>query len=123
MTEIFKGHLKRANRRFLKDSNHSITIEDQVIVEDSTRFLTWAIMTTANVVSTPTGAILKQDGKQLNLKIMSPANMKVSILSMDPPPLKLDRRINNLKRVEVRVPAKVFPDGKGVIKVRLSIGE
>jgi hypothetical protein len=123
MSEIYKGHLKSAQRKFIKDSDHSITIEDDVELGDSTKLLTWAIMTTADVIPTQNGAILKQDGKQLNLQILSPANVQVSTIMMDPPPLKLDKKIDNLKRVEVRVPAYFFQGKKGVIKVRLSASE
>jgi hypothetical protein len=123
MTEIFKGHLKSAHRKFLKDTNHSITIEDQVVLGDSTKLLTWAIMTTSEVIQTADGAILKKEGKQLNLKILSPQNVKISTIMMDPPPLQLDKTIKNLKRVEIRIPAYLFPKGKGTIKVRLSAQE
>lgn len=120
MSDIYAGHLKEAQRKFIKDSDHSITIEDQFDLGDSTKLLTWAIMTTAEVIPTKNGAILKQDGKQLNLAILSPANVGVSTIMMDPPPLQLDKVIDNLKRVEIRVPAYLFPDKKGTIKVRLN---
>ncbi|MEO5999276.1 MAG: heparinase II/III family protein [Chitinophagaceae bacterium] len=123
MTEIFKGHLKSAYRKFFKDSDHSISIEDQLILEDSTKSITWAIMTIAEVTPTSEGALLRQDGKQLNLQILSPRNVKLSIISLDPPPMKLDKRIENLKRVEIRIPAYLFPDKKGTINVRLSSPE
>lgn len=123
MNEIFKGHLKSAFRKFIKDTNHSITLEDQLVMGDSTKLITWAIMTTAEVIPTADGATLKQDGKQLNLKILSPGNIRVSIISMDPPPMKLDKMIPGLKRVEVRVPAYVFSEGKGTIKIRLTSPE
>ncbi|MDP4275052.1 MAG: heparinase II/III family protein, partial [Bacteroidota bacterium] len=123
LTEVFKGHLKSENRRFIKDTDHSITVEDQLILEDSTKLVTWAIMTTAEVIPVSDGAILKQDGKELNLKILSPADVSVSTIMMDPPPMALDRRIPGLKRVEIRIPAYVFADGKGMIKVRLSSPE
>ncbi|HCN84878.1 MAG TPA: hypothetical protein DIT07_14865 [Sphingobacteriaceae bacterium] len=123
MSEIYKGHLKGAQRKFIKDSDHSITIEDQVELEDSTKLLTWAIMTTAEVIPTTDGAILKQDGKQLVLKILSPVNVGVSTIMMDPPRMKLDKKIENLKRVEIRIPAYLFPDKKGTIRVRLSSPE
>jgi len=47
----------------------------------------------------------------------------VSIIMMDPPPVKLDKTIANLKRVEIRVPAYVFAERKGTIKVRLTSPE
>lgn len=120
MSEIYDGHLKAAHRKFTKDSNHSLTIEDQLELGDSTKLLTWAIMTTAEVIPTAHGAILKQGGKQIDLTILSPANVGVSTIMMDPPPLNLDKKIENLKRVEIRIPAYIFPDKKGTIKIRLS---
>jgi len=123
MTAVFGGHLKSAKRKFTKDTDHSIIIEDQVVLEDSTKSLTWAMMTTAEVIPTPDGALLRQDGKELNLKISSPAGVRVTTLMMDPPPLKLDKRIPNLKRIEIRIPAYIFTDGKGTIKVRLTSPE
>lgn len=123
MTPVLKGHLKDAKRRFIKDTDHSIIIEDQVVLLDSTRSVTWALMTQAEVIPTEDGAILKQAGKELNLKISSPYGVSVSTISMDPPPLKLDKKIENLKRIEIRIPAYIFEGGKGTIKVRLTSPE
>lgn len=119
MTPVYKGHLKSEKRKFIKDSDHSITIQDDFILGDSTKNLTWAIMTTAEVLPSENGAVLKQDGKQLYLKVISPDNVKVSIINLNPPPLELDTRIENLKRVELRIPAYLF-EKSGLIRVRLS---
>jgi hypothetical protein len=123
MTDVFKGHLKSETRKFTKDTNHSITIEDNFVLLDSTKTLSWAIMTTAEVIPTADGAILKQDGKQLNLEIESPLKAGVSIIRMDMPDYKLDKKIAGLKKVEIRVPAYAFADGRGTIKVRLTSPE
>ncbi|NTV84502.1 MAG: hypothetical protein HGA23_09425, partial [Bacteroidales bacterium] len=123
MTAIYGGRVKSAFRKFIKDTDHSVTIEDQVVMTDTTKSLTWAIMTTADVAATPDGAILTQDGKTLNLNIMSPAAVRISTIMMDPPPVKYDRKIANLKRVEIRVPAYIVTDGKATIRVRLSSPE
>ncbi|HPM18771.1 MAG TPA: heparinase II/III family protein [Bacteroidales bacterium] len=123
MTPIFRGRLQSAKRKFIKDSDHSIVIEDQIVLEDSTKSITWAVMTTAEVTPTPDGAVLQQDGKELLLKISSPAGVRISTLMMDPPPLKLDKRIPNLKRIEIRMPAYIFTEGKGTVRVRLTAPE
>ncbi len=120
LTEIFTGHLKNAFRKFTKESNRSLLIEDEVKLENTTKMITWAIMTTAEVVKETDGALLKQDGKTLHLKILSPGKMQVTIVSLDPPPLKLDKRIPNLKRVEINCPASVFSGKQGLIIVRLT---
>jgi hypothetical protein len=123
MSPVLKGHLKSAQRRFIKDSDHSVIIEDNIVLEDSTRNITWAMMTTAEVIPTDDGAILKQDDKELYLKLSSPNEIRISTIMMDPAPLKLDKQIANLKRIEIRIPAYIFTGGKGIIRVRLTSPE
>jgi hypothetical protein len=123
MSPVLAGHLKSAQRKFLKDTDHSIIIEDNVVLEDSTQNITWAMMTTAEVIPTEDGALLKQDGKELYLKISSPADLRISTIMMDPAPMKLDRQIPGLKRIEIRMPLYIFKDGKGTIRVRLTSPE
>lgn len=77
-------------------------------------------MTQAEVLPTKTGAVLKQDGKTLKLEILSNPGLSVSIISLDPPPLALDKTIENLKRIEIRLPAWMVENGKMNLKVRLS---
>ena len=66
------------------------------------------------------GATLKQDGKQLFLQNLSHPEVMLSVISLDPPPMKLDRKIENLKRLELRLPAYLFEEGEGTIRVRLT---
>lgn len=120
MTAAFGSKLKKANRRFVKEKDHSLLIEDQLTTSDSTRSITWQLMTTAEVEITEGGATLTQDGKQLKLTNLSHPKLRVSVISLDPPPLKLDRRIENLKRLEIRIPAYVLSQGENTFRVRLS---
>lgn len=120
LTEIFEGHLKKAERRFIKESDRSLLIEDLVVPEDSTRKITWGLMTTAAVVPDKRGALLQQDGKTLRLTILEPAGAKVTVVPLDPPPLKLDKRIPHLKRIKINCPAAWFGEKGGKIRVRLS---
>ncbi len=119
MPEVFEGHLKSAFRKFKKESNHSLLIEDAIVLEDTTKTVTWALMTTAEVKTTSGGAVLIQDGKKRNLTILSPGNAVVTVVSLDPPPMELDKKIEGLKRIEINCPASMFQNGEGVIKVRL----
>lgn len=119
MSEVFGGLLKGVTRRFLKESNRSILIEDKFQLTDSTQNITWQLITTAEVQIVKGGAILKQDGKQLKLENLSHPELDVSIISLDPPPLELDRKIEGLKRIEIRMPAYLFPEKEGVLSVRL----
>lgn len=120
MANVFGGKLKNATRRFVKENDHSLLIEDQLTTSDSTQSITWQLMTTAEVEVTKDGAILKQEGKQLTLENLSHPELRVSVISLDPPPLKLDRRIENLKRLEIRIPAYMLSEGENTLRVRLS---
>ncbi|MGN6493699.1 MAG: heparinase II/III domain-containing protein [Agriterribacter sp.] len=123
MTEVFSGMVDKSERTFIKDSDHSVIIEDELTLNDSTKTISWAMMTTAAVTPLKGGALLQLDGKSLNLSVVSPANIQVSVAMMDPPPSTLDRKIDQLKKVELRMPAYIFHDKKAIIKVRLSSPE
>ncbi|MEX1241194.1 MAG: heparinase II/III family protein [Cyclobacteriaceae bacterium] len=120
LTELYGGNIASLKRKIVKESNVSILIEDQIEVNDSTRNVTWGLMTVADVVLVKNGAILKQDGKELRLSILTPENLNISIISLDPPPMEIDKSINNLKRLEIRIPAWTIENGNGTLRVRLS---
>lgn len=119
MTATLGDNIERAERRFVKDSPTSILIEDRMVTNDATKMITWQLMTAADVEITKGGAILKQDGKQLKVENLSHPDLTLSVISLDPPPLELDRRIEGLKRLELRIPAYLIEGGKGTIRMRL----
>lgn len=120
MSALYFGNLTQATRRFAKVDDHSLLIVDKFETTPSTNMLTWQLMTTAEVELVEGGAVLHQDGKQLKVEILSPSDVSFSVISLDPPPERLDKRIKNLKRLELRIPAWIFEDGIGAIKVKLS---
>lgn len=120
MTPPLEGQLKSLKRTFTKESDRSLIITDEFETLESTKYLRWAMMTTAEIQTTANGAILSQDGKKLKLSIQSPSNLQVSVTSFDPPPLEIDKTIPNLKRVEILIPAYTVKDGKGKLEVRFS---
>lgn len=122
MKDVFGGALNSATRRFVKENDHTILIEDKFQLNDSTKSLTWQLVTAADVEVVKGGAVLRQDGKTLKLENLSHPEVRVSVISLDPPPLELDRRIENLKRIEIRLPAYLFKDDNGSIRVRLTAG-
>jgi hypothetical protein len=82
--------------------------------------ITWQLITQAEVEIVESGAILKQDGKQLKLDNLSHPEIAVSIISLNPPPLSLDIKKDNLKRLEIRIPAWTVDGDETKIVVRLS---
>jgi len=120
LSPTFEGQLKSARRRFVKDSPRSVLIEDYITKREATDEIIWQMMTQADVEIVEDGAILKQDGKQLKLENLSHPEITASIVSLDPPPFHLDRRLEGLKRIELRIPAYVLGDGEEKIAVRLA---
>lgn len=120
LTATLGGMVKSASRKFVKDSPVSITIEDELVLSEKTKLITWQMMTTADVEITKGGALLSQDGKSLKLENLSHPDLSVSVVSLDPAPLALDRQIKGLKRIEIRLPAWKVESGETTLKVRLS---
>lgn len=120
MSATLGNLVSNATRKFVKDSPTSILIEDDIITNDNTKLITWQMMTTADVEIVDGGAILKQDGQTLKLENQSHPGLMISVVSLDPAPLELDRQIEGLKRLEIRIPAWTVVEGNINIKVRLS---
>lgn len=120
MTALYGGNVKRLTRRFVKPDGHSLLIEDRFKASDSTKMITWQLITRAGVTLNENGAILRQDGKALRVEVLSPSGIRASVISLDPPPLKIDQKTARLKRVEFRIPAWTVRGEEGVISVRLS---
>jgi len=120
MSTTLAGQVASASRRFVKDSPTSLVIEDDIGLSEETKLITWQLMTTADVEIVNGGAKLKQDGKELKLENLSHPDLAVSIVSLYPAPLELDRQIKGLKRVEIRIPAWIVEGNNCHIRVRLS---
>ena len=120
LTAVYGENMKSAIRRFAKEDNRSVLIEDKFTISKSTQSIVWQMMTTADVEIVKGGAILRQDGKELKLDNMANPELQVSVIQLDPPPFYLDRKMNGLKRIEIRMPAYLVKSGEGMFNVRLS---
>ncbi|MFV0594017.1 MAG: heparinase II/III family protein [Draconibacterium sp.] len=120
LTAVYGENLKKAVRTFEKDSPVSIVIDDEIETSESTKLITWQLLTTADVEITPGGALLKQEGKTLKIENQTHPELTFSVISLDPSPLELDRQIKGLKRMELRIPAWTCKNGKDHIRIRLS---
>ena len=121
LTPTFNGQVKEATRRFLKNGASSLLIEDNIKINEETKSITWQLITRADVEISSSGAILRQDGKELHLNNLSHPQMKLNVVSLDPPPFKLDKQIKNLKRIELRIPISAITDEDGELNIRFSL--
>jgi hypothetical protein len=120
LSATLAGQVARATRRFVKDGPASLFIEDDIALSEETRLITWQLMTTADVRIVEGGAVLRQDGHELRLENLSHPGLDVSVISLCPAPMELDRQIEGLKRVEIRIPAWIVKENHCRIRVRLS---
>ena len=118
LTPTFEGQLKSAFRRFTKDSERSLLIQDKVSPNETTRMVTWQFITQADVEITDYGATLRQDNQLLKLVNLSHPKIQFTVVSLDPPPHRLDKKMDKLKRIELRIPVSAIVDSFD-IKVRL----
>ncbi len=119
LTAVYGGTVKSAVRRFSKDSPVSLLVEDRIETSQATRRIVWQLVTTADVEPVEGGAVLRKGGRQLRLQCLSHPKARMEVVSLDPPPLALDRKIDNLKRIEIEVPVGEAADGAIDFKVRL----
>ena len=120
LSATLAGQVAGATRRFVRDGPASLVIEDNIALSDETKLITWQLMTTADVKIVDGGALLQQDGKELRLENLSHPGLSVSVVSLYPAPLELDRQIEGLKRLEIRIPAWTVEGENCHIKVRLT---
>lgn len=116
---VFQGRLKSAFRRFTKDGERSLLVEDMIRPEETTKLVTWQFVTQADVEIVDGGALLKQNGRMLKLFHPSHPDKKFSIVSLDPPPHKLDKRLKNFKRIELRIPVLYQQTGGADVRIQI----
>ena len=120
MTKLYNGAVKQWTRTFSKPDDQSLVITDQFKPADSTRSIRWQLVTQAAVTFTKDGLLLQQDGKQLRMQIIAPEGISASVTALNPPPLAIDKKMTNLKRIDLNIPAWTVKGDKGTIKIKLS---
>jgi hypothetical protein len=120
LTPLYFGNIKNAKRTFLKDKNNEILITDVIVASEKSEFISWQLLTETQVEITASGAILKSNDKQVVITNLSHPNIQFKIVSLDPPPLKLDKKMEGLKRLELQIPVSEFSNGDTEIKVRIA---
>lgn len=120
LSAVFGKNLKSAKRTFSKPDDRSVLIEDEIQINENTESVTWQLLTQADVEIIPEGAILRQEGKSIKLENLTHPQLMISVISLDPAPLELDRQITGLKRLEIRIPAWTLKEGQDTVRVKLS---
>lgn len=118
LSPTFEGQLASASRTFTRTGPRSLKIEDRLSPNETTRQITWQMMTLAEVEPHAQGATLRQNGASLELINHSHPDSRFETVLLDPPPHRHDRHIEGLKRIELRLPVNAR-NGEMAIRVEL----
>ncbi len=120
LSDLYFNNADKVTRTFIMPKNKDkLCIADSLILNDSTQTISWFMMTRAEICIAKNKAILQQAGKKINIKIAEPVEAKFSVTALNPPPLYYHKRIENLKRLEINIPAYVFKNNKATIIVEI----
>jgi len=119
LTPVFGKNLDKAQRTFRKTPDNRLLITDDLVFNDNTHTITWQLVTTAKIRIGKKQATLKQEGKQLGLKVLSDQPYEVKKVSLSPPPLSYDKDIEGLTRLDIVFDRNDFTGISGKIEVEI----
>jgi hypothetical protein len=91
LSETYQGQIARAIRRFSVQPDKRVVIEDQLKGGDKPATVRWAMVTPGKFQADGAGrAWLQQDGKQLQMEVVSPTGISLQNWPADPPPNVFD---------------------------------
>ncbi len=103
LTSVFGKNVEAAKRRICRTRDYQVKIEDTIIPNEKTESIVHSLITTADVELHRQQVILHQNGRSVKIAISKPVQPRISVVSLDPPPLEYDRHISGLKRIEIRL--------------------
>ena len=106
MSSVYAGQLKSALRT-ASLKGRTVKIEDELTAPDNDVVVRWGMATNATVSLEGTGvAVLRQDDKELTLRVVAPDTAKIEIIDMETPPASYDAKNENTRMVAFSVPVK-----------------
>ncbi len=123
LTPLYGDNIEKAVRVYSRPAKNALRINDHFLFSPATESITWQMMTRAEVTISGDRILLRQEGKELNLRILSGGPFNAEVISLSPPPQTYDKDIRGLKRIEIKLDRKDFKGSSGQLIVELSIPE
>jgi hypothetical protein len=120
LSQIFAGQAGSVARRFSVGENRSVSIRDDIVAAKPDLSVRWQMVTHAKISVNNNEATLRQDGKTLSAKILSPAGAKFEIASAQPPEDGVNQRNPNTQILAVN--AAVPATGNLTVEIQLQPG-
>ena len=112
LTPIYRDQARRVQRRVRLHANRSVSIEDEWTVGAKPTQVTWQWLTLAQVTATADGALLRQQGETLSLRITEGSGAQVSIEDVAQPKNKWDSPNPGLCRIVIQMQTPAASTGR-----------
>lgn len=119
LSALYGENIRKAQRSFSKLSGTRLRISDELEFSPQTRLISWQMITRADVFEVDGGLVLQQDNTSLYLRIPYGVPYEINVISLYPPPLPYDKKIEDLIRVEIHWKRDDFPGDKAILNVEL----
>ncbi|MBN2308549.1 MAG: heparinase II/III family protein [Candidatus Hydrogenedentes bacterium] len=107
LTPVYEGQIEKAHRG-LRLVGRALLVQDELTALDRATSVRWGMTTQAEVTITADGAAtLKQDGREVTLRVLSPEHAKLTVYDMEHPPREYDSTNPNTRMIgfEIEIPA------------------
>ncbi len=103
LTPLYQDQVSHVQRRVRLNPDRSITIADEWTTGETTVQVSWQWLTLAQVTVTADGAILKQQGKTLQLRITEGQGARIEVEDVSKPRSVFDSPNPGLSRIVIRL--------------------
>lgn len=121
LNAVFGGQAESVTRRFLVETNRVVSIQDEIAGAKANLPVRWQMVTRAEVQLDGQRAELRQDGRMLRARVLSPTGAKFEVADAQPPDDGVNQKNPNTKilLVNTAVPAS----GNLTLTIQLEPGQ
>lgn len=120
LSAVFAGQAKTVMRQFTVGPERSVLIQDQLTGVKSGASVRWQMLTRAEVRLVGAQAELRQDGRVLKARVLSPADAKFDVVDAQPPDDGVNQKNPNTRILLLNTPAPA--SGNLTLTVQLQPG-
>ena len=103
LTSLYQISASKITRRFEVKDDRAVTIRDEIAGLEKATSLRWGMATRADIELKGPEAILRQGGRQLNVRFEEPGDGKFQVIDMEKPPHPYDARNPGVRMLTLEV--------------------
>lgn len=117
LSPLYGGYIKKALRTYSKESENRINVRDELTFAPATQQISWQMITQADVEVKGKEVVLTQNSKKLRLQVENQEQFKINVVSLSPPPLPFDKKVEELKRIDIIFERNAFQTNQANINI------